>query len=373
MTYRFAILGSRGYGSSYGGFETFVRHFARYVVDQGHQMTVYGRAGFSTRFTRSMKDGVSTVITPGIDTKTASTLSYGLTSSVHAVAKKYDAVLILNVANGYYLPLFRLARTPTAVNVDGLEWERPKWSRVGRSVFRLGAQATSLWADSLIADSQEIGSYWQRHWGSEFRFIPYGADLVDTALSERIHSQGISPGYLLAVACLVPENSIDLFLEVVRSLNESIPVVLVGSESGKGLYHDEARKLASNRENFRWLGHVSDQDLLSELWSNCAVYFHGHTVGGTNPSLLQAMAHGAAVVAVDTPFNREVLGGSGFLVPFDPGAVSSAVEQLWRSKEVARGLGTAARKRVQDHYSWETVCADYLDELITLASRSRSS
>jgi hypothetical protein len=139
---RIAILGSRGFPSTYGGYETLVRYLARQWTAEGIEVTVYCRTKDGGRRTW-VTEGVRCVWTPGRDTKSLSTLSYGLTSHLAASHQKFDAALVLNVANGFYLPVLRAAGIPTAVNTDGLEWERGKWNSLAKRVFLAGAKATA--------------------------------------------------------------------------------------------------------------------------------------------------------------------------------------------------------------------------------------
>ena len=159
---RLAIIGSRGFPSTYGGYETLVRHIAPEWVDQGHEVTVYCRQRAAPRSRLTSVEGVRCIWTPGLDSKSLSTLSFGASSNVDAALRGYDAALVLNVANGFYLPLLKARRIPTVVNTDGIEWERGKWSKTAQKVFYRGAAMTARHADVLVADSQAIARIWRR-------------------------------------------------------------------------------------------------------------------------------------------------------------------------------------------------------------------
>jgi glycosyltransferase involved in cell wall biosynthesis len=109
----------------------------------------------------------------------------------------------------------------------------------------------------------------------------------------------------------VPENSIDVFLNAAEKILELIPIVIVGNAFSDAIFPSKILDLANRNSNLKWVGHISDDEYLKSLWQNCTMYFHGHTVGGTNPALVQAMASGSPIIAIDTPFSREVLGDSG--------------------------------------------------------------
>ena len=364
MKVRIAIIGSRGYPSTYGGFETFVRRIAPFLADRGHGVTVYGRSGDAWRRpTEGSVDGIRTVVTRGIDSKSFSTLRFGCTAAWHARSGGYDAALVMNVANGYFLRVLRRADVPVVVNVDGIEWERAKWNRLAKAVFYRGASASARNANILVADSRAIADYWRSEFGVEARFIPYGGESSEPDDDAAFRTLGLTERrYVLVVARLVPENNVDLFLDACDLLAPDTEVVVVGSAVGGSSTEDRLRILDKSR--YRWLGHVHDQALLRSLWRHAGVYFHGHSVGGTNPALLQAMGSGAPVVAVNTVFNREVITpGSGVLVEADARAIAESLRSVLADDVFAAALGQGAMKRVADAYTWDGVCAAYLEAL----------
>ncbi len=166
-----AIIGTRGYPSYYGGFETAVRKLAPYLVNAGWDVTVYGRKGAIAGGDGEADTRVHSQLTMGLETKSLSTLSYGLTSTFHAAKHKPDVALVMNVANGYFLPLLNARGVPSLMNVDGIEWERAKWSPLAQRVFRRGAILSARWASGLVFDSLAIGDYWRHTFGAEGTFI----------------------------------------------------------------------------------------------------------------------------------------------------------------------------------------------------------
>lgn len=357
---RVAIIGSRGYPSYYGGFETLIRRLAPYLIEQGWDVTVYSRPGQVVE--TEADPGVSIQFTRGVDSKSLSTLSYGATASWAATIAKPDVALVMNVANGYFLPVLKARRIPVVLNVDGLEWERDKWSNSAKRVFKLGARLSAKFSDVLISDSTNIADYWQREFDRESTFIPYGgycdATMIDG--SAAANYPGLEPGnFVLAVARLVPENSIDVFLDAARFLPDEVHVVLVGSAANGDPNQDAADALATDRPNVHLMGHVKNDMFLNWLWANAGAYFHGHSVGGTNPALVQAMACGATILARDTVFNREVLGDTGCFVPPEPVEVAKQTLTLMNDSELRAALSLAARARARDAYSWTGVLANY--------------
>ena len=367
---RVAIIGTRGYPNYYGGFETAVRFIAPALADQGWDVTVYGRKGGSD-LTRGVPDPRITVREVlGIESKALSTLTYGLTASLDAAARGFDVALVMNVANGFWIPFLRMARIPVLVNVDGLEWERDKWGRAARAVFRLGARCTARFANELVADAVAIGEHWQAQFRRKSVFIPYGGverDSLEAPL-------GLKAGnYVLLVARFVEENTVGEFFQAARALAQEHRVVIVGSSGYGGVLDAAAERLDREFDNVVWLGHVADDDLLHSLWQNAGVYFHGHSVGGTNPALVQAMLLGAPVIARDTVYNREVLADTAVsFVPPRAEEIARAIDRAMRDSPARERAGRAALSRARSNYTWELVVAAYGEALDNLMSKSPS-
>lgn len=360
-----AILGTRGYPSYYGGFETLVRYLAPELANQGWDVTVYGRDGSTKPDDPSLDTRVRAINTRGIETKSVSTLSYGLSSTLHAARKKPDVALIMNVANGYWLPILRKYNIPTVVNVDGIEWEREKWGRVAKAAFRAGAKLTARYGDNLVFDAEAISTRWATDFGRSGTFIPYGGS-TPSPLPPLAQFEGRT--YVLVVARFVPENTVAEFLSVAGRLSETWDVAIVGSSGYGGPLDDTAKMLSSQNDRIHWFGHVSNDQQLFSLWQNAAAYFHGHSVGGTNPALVQAMACGAPIVARNTIYNREVLGDNAIFVQPSPNTIYQGIAQVASDATLQAKLREGAVKRAQKNYSWSGVLADYSTLLATVVA-----
>jgi glycosyltransferase involved in cell wall biosynthesis len=314
---------------------------------------------------------VRCVWTPGRDNKSFSTLSFGLTGTIDASLRGFDAVLVLNIANGFWFPALRAARIPFAVNTDGIEWRRAKWSALGRMTFRAGAQMTARHANILICDSKAIGEVWKSLSGRDSAFIPYGADVPRAVGRERLDHACIPERYALVVARLAPENNVELTLDALDLLGERAPhAVIVGSANFDAPVEN---RLAAMAESGRitWLGHVSDQLLLTQLWAHCSVYVHGHSVGGTNPALLQALGAGAPTLALDTAFNAEVLPHAQHLFAPDARALAGRLAEVAGSEAMQTEMADLGRQIVSERYRWDAVCDAYADVLVSLAQGRR--
>lgn len=360
---RIAIIGSRGYPSTYGGFETFVRVFAPYALSQGHDVVVYGRGIEGAEAV----DGVQVVNVRGVDSKTASTITYGWNAFRHARGQLFDVALVLNAANGLFL---HLLRCPSVVNPDGLEWRRAKWGKIARGAFLLGAIFVSQRATRVVVDSQAIGRYWRAAFGRDSDFVPYGAEIENRPDTRRLEAMGLQQrSYALAVARLSPENNVEITLQAFSKVRSRQPLVVIGDANYRSVTVRQLKTAAAGDSRIRWLGRVDDQELLADLWANATLYIHGHSVGGTNPALLQAMGYGAGPVAYRTPFNREVLG-------CDTRLYSSPAElaRLWESSiddvEAQDTWRRQCQVRIKRHYVWQDVCDRYL-EILGAAHRER--
>ena len=349
-----AIVGTRGYPSFYGGFETAVRHLAPALADAGWSVTVYGRPKGST--SAGVDERITVRTTRGPDTRSLGTPVHGLAAILDVARRRHDVCLIMNVANGLWLPILRFRGIPTVINVDGLEWLRGKWGRLARWVFRIGAKMTASYGTGLVYDAEAIANFWAVTYGRDGTFIPYGGTIPG---SLPVPLELESGRYVLFVARLVPENSVREFFEAAELLSQKYMVVVVGSSGHGGAFDDAARGLAESNPNFRWLGHVRDDALLFSLWAHCGAYFHGHSVGGTNPALVQALACSAPTVCRDTPYNREVMGEGGIFCAPDAVEIAHAIGRVMEDPDLRDRLAQRGVQRVVDVYNWPSVCESY--------------
>ncbi len=363
---KLAILGSRGFPSTYGGYETLVRYLSPYLVRAGHEVTVYCRSRDEGRRIWATED-VRCIATLGRDTKSLSTLTYGMTATFDASFRRFDSILVLNIANGFWFPALRAARTPFAVNTDGIEWERGKWNRIGRAAFRAGAWMTARNASALICDSHAIGAIWKKTFGRDSIFIPYGAPVLGDVGRDRLAAMDLdSRPYLLVVARLAPENNVELTLDALELLGDEAPrAVIVGNANFDSPIEARLRTMECDGR-VSWLGHVDDQNLLTQLWANCAVYVHGHSVGGTNPALLQALGAGAPTLTLDTPFNAEVLPYLEHRFPHDARVLADRIQSVATSPSLQNEMAQRGRSVIRERYSWDDVCQAYLEVLVDL-------
>jgi glycosyltransferase involved in cell wall biosynthesis len=298
---------------------------------------------------------------PAARKKSLETLSHTALSVAHLLSGRRgaDAAIVFNSANAPFLPALRLRGVPAAVHVDGLEWRRAKWQGLGRAYYRVAESLAVRWGDALIADAQGIADYYTEEFGAATELLTYGAPIQSEPGWERLDRLDLLPGkYHVAVARFEPENHV---LEIVQGYarsTASMPLVVVGSAPYSDAYTAEIRRVADRDSRIRMLGGLWDQEQLDQLYANSLTYLHGHSVGGTNPSLLRAMGGGAAVLAYDVVFNREVLGAHGWFFT-SPDELARLLEKAEGAPDHMRDAGSALRARAETLYRWDEVADGY--------------
>lgn len=356
MGLRIAMIGTRGVPARYGGFETAVEEIGRRLADRGHEVTVYCRGG-----SKELREhlGMRLVHLPAVKHKIAETLSHTALSVLHRDALRADVALLFNAANAPLLPVLQAARVPTAVHVDGLEWKRSKWSGAGRRYYLMGEKLAVRWGDALIADAVGIQDYYRSQYGVDSVFIPYGAPIQTAPALHRLTELELAPrSYHLVVARFEPENHVHLVIAGYLRADRSRPLVVVGTAPYADTYIADVERLAARNPEVRLLGGLWDQELLDALYAGALTYVHGHSVGGTNPSLLRAMGAAAPVLAYDVVFNREVLTETGrfWSSPADLAALLADAE---REPGRFEQLGRDAQDRAAQAYAWDDVASQY--------------
>lgn len=353
---RIAMIGTRGVPARYGGFETAVEEIGRRLAARGHQVTVYCRNEDQTLTTF---DGMRLVNLPALRRRQLETLSHTGLSVLHAVVRRRpDVALVFNAANAPLLPLLKVARIPTAVHTDGLEWARAKWAGPGARYYHWAEKASVRLADAVIADAHGIADHVRASYGRESVYLAYGAPLIDPG-SDQLPAVGLEPrGYHLVVARFEPENHVREIVAGYVASAATRPLVVVGAAPYADRYTAAVLAEARDDPRVRMLGAIWDQDLLDQLYANALSYLHGHSVGGTNPSLLRAMGAGAPVTAYDVVFNREVTGGHArlFTSPHDIAAALAADEA---DPGGAAERGAKGRSHAEATYRWDDVADGY--------------
>lgn len=353
---RIAMVGTRGVPATYGGFETAIEEVGSRLVQRGHEVVVYCR-DTGVKFERKDRHlGMELVHLPAIHTKSLETLTHSGLSAVHLASHRTDVALVFNAANAVWLPFLKAARIPVATHVDGLEWKRAKWGGLGKRYYRLCEKLAVKWSKALISDAQGIADYYTEKFSADSYLITYGAPDCRRVGSARSALLGLRPqSYHLVVARFEPENHVEMIVKGHRLSGSTKPLIVVGSSP----YADEytARIKSQAGSEVRFLGGVWDQDLLNELYAHAYVYWHGHSVGGTNPSLLRALGSGTAIAGFDVSFNREVAGEAGCFFADAQQAATLFIE-LEQDRAKVQTLREATQCEAA-RYDWEAVTDGY--------------
>ncbi|WP_334148370.1 glycosyltransferase [Microbacterium sp.] len=362
-----AMVGTRGVPAAYGGFETAIEEVGRRLAERGHDVVVYTRGSAHREKTYL---GMRVVHLPAVPVKQIETLSHTGLSTLHLMFRRRpDATFVFNAANSPFLPLLRLRRAPVALHMDGLEWRRSKWGPRGKAYYRWAEEFGVRTADALIADAPGIADYYRHQFDVPTEMIRYGAPILESVADGRIEELGLTPaGYHLVVARFEPENHVLEIVEGYRRSAATLPLVVVGSAPYSSEYTQRIQQAAAGDERIRLVGGVYDQDLLDALYFHAFTYDHGHSVGGTNPSLLRALGASTAVIAFDVAFNREVLGDEGWFFS-TPDDVAAAFEQSEADPDRTRELGVRGQERARTAFRWEDVADEYERLARSLAKR----
>lgn len=356
---RIAVIGSRGYPFVYSGYETFIKETFELLNDKYDVHVYCHRHLFGTK--PKEVNGIKLHYTLGLNHKSFSQLSYSLFATLHAIFfGKYDVILYVNTANGPFGFLTRLFKIKSAIITDGLEWLRPKWSGKGAKYFYWASEYSTKVFDVLISDSQEMRRIYLDKFSADSVVIEYGANPKKSIDGSKIRQYGLDKNeYYLVVARLVPDNNADVIVEGFKNANTDKKLVVVGDVPYQDDYADRIKANASDKIVFT--GYVTDQELLMELYSNAYVYIHGHEYGGTNPTLLKALAYGCSILALDTGFSREVLQNEKYGTYFkkNAAALATCVESLDGQAERVQEQKSTSRTRITEHYTWQRIADEY--------------
>ena len=360
---RIAILGTRGVPAAYGGFETFAEELGARLVRRGHAVTVYGRSHSVPTALREHR-GMRLRVLPTIRHKYLDTVVHTAISALDSVIRRYDVALICNSANAPFALIPRIGGAKVALNVDGLEWQRRKWSRPGQWYYQACAWLAPKLPIVLVSDAVMIARYYRERFGRKTVFIPYGTDARRVEPGPTLERLGLTAGtYLLYVSRLEPENHALTVIDGYRAAGGRAalggPLVLVGDAPYAADYKAQLEGAAASVDEVIMPGYIFG-DGYAELQSNALLYVQATEVGGTHPALLEAMGRGAAIAANDVPEHREVLGQAGlYYARNDASALAARLTELAADPALRDRLGSAAAERAVRLFSWDRVTDEY--------------
>lgn len=353
---KIGIVGTRGIPNHYGGFEQFAEYLAQWLVKKGHQVTVYN--SHTHPYQGKEWNGVEIVHCKDPEDKwgTAGQFIYDLNCILDTRKKEFDIILQLGYTSssvwGWLLPR---KKSIVTTNMDGLEWRRTKYSAPVRRFLQYAERLGVKYSDYLISDSIGIQSYLKEKYSKESVYIPYGAYLFDQADITVLNGFELEQyKYNMLIARLEPENSIEVILDGVVQSEEKEPFLVIGNH--KTIYGEYLKNRYKDYESIRFMGGIYDIKVLNNLRHFSDLYFHGHTVGGTNPSLLEAMSSQALIVAHDNIFNRSILVKEAFYFKSSED-IAALIKEV--SKEKYYWMVDKNNRKIQETYIWPVIIDQY--------------
>lgn len=354
-------MGAKGYPYVYGGYDTMIKELGERLVAKGVHIRVYNhRALFKDR--PRFVNGIECIYTPAIESKSLTQLTHTFFSMIHACLSDVDVIFVVNSGNGPFGLISRLFGKPTAINVDGLEWLRPKWKGLGSTYFFWASKMATKFYDQVINDSDEMRRVYLALFQKDSIVIAYGANPKESVSSDPIKKWNLqSRDYFLIVGRLVPDNNADLIIGGFLKSESKRTLVVVGDVPFADDWANRLKNIQDPRLLFT--GYVTDPIELAALYSHCYAYFHGHEFGGTNPAMLKALGYGCAILALDTPFNQEMLqnGKHGWFFEKKTESVCQVVEEAEAEPQKMEELRQTARSGLTLKYNWDAVTDQYLE------------
>ena len=361
---RIAILGTRGVPANYGGFETFAEHLSTRLVARGHEVTVYCRAHYVSP--RQIEfQGVRLRVLPTIRHKYFDTIVHTFLSALDATTRRYDAALICNAANAPFAPILRLAGTPVALNVDGLEHKRKKWNWIGRRYYMLAERLATMLPNETVTDAKVIQDYYLARHRAVSTMIAYGAE-IERRPDPMVRRWRVEPNrYVLYVSRLEPENDAHLVIEAFKRVRTGHRLLIVGDAPYARDYINDLKARARRDKRIVFTGFVFGRDYRA-LQQNAYCYVHATEVGGTHPALLEAMGFGNCVLTLAAPENIEAIGDAGIAYA-DEMDLTDQLQRVLRDGSLVRMYRQRAQDRAREAYDWDFVVDQYEDLFAKMA------
>lgn len=354
-----SIIGSKGYPYVYGGYETFVKHLAERLVTKNCNVTVYCHSNLFKKRIKKV-NGINLIYIPSLKSKYFAQPIHSFFSIFHSCYKKSDVILVVNSANGPFGIICKIFNVKTVINVDGMEWLRPKWKGLGSLYYRFSSKLSTLFFDKIVTDSVEMSKVYKNIYSAESETIAYGEEITKSINSELISKWLLKKNeYYLVVGRLIPDNNANLIINQFLKTKSQKKMVIVGDVFYKDNYAESLKNI--NDPRLLFVGYVYDIYLLNELYCNCYAYIHGHEYGGTNPTMLKAMATGCAIIALDTRFNREMLNNK-YGVFFDKNKITlkSKIEFFEKNINFVYELRKKSINGITKTYNWDHITERYL-------------
>lgn len=364
---KIALLGTRGIPNNHGGFEQFAEYLSKFLAQKGHQVYVYN--SHTHPYKEKIWNGVNIVhmYDPEDKVGTVGQFIYDFNCVLDSRKRDYDVILQLGYTSSSIWGSLLPKKSVIVTNMDGLEWKRSKYNKQVRKFLKFAEKIAISSSDYLIADSLGIQSYLRETYQVDSEYIAYGAEFFDTPDESCLEQYNVaSYAYDLLVARLEPENNIEVILDGIVEAETSREFLVVGKHDTKfGTYLKSKFK---NHHRIRFLGGIYNIEHLNNLRYYSNLYFHGHSVGGTNPSLLEAMASNSLIIAHNNVFNKSILEDDAFYF----NSVSDVVTYSNIKKQDHLDSLLGNNDKIKGEFSWQTINTKYERYLLkTLKQNAR--
>ncbi len=359
------ILGTRGIPARHGGFESFAEEFALYLVRKKWQVTVYCQEQGTGPVHEDQWRDIHLVHVPVRQTGAPGTIVFDWKSTLLAARRK-TPVLTLGYNTALFCLLYRLRGVTNIINMDGIEWQRPKWNFPERCWLYINEKLGAFLGNHLVADHPEI----KNHLAGFVRpdkitVIPYGAEIIRNADSRELRRFNLKPGsYCILVARPEPENSILEIVQAYSRKTRGIPLVILG-EYHPDLHEYHRRVLDAAGNEVLFPGAIYNRATVQALRFHARLYIHGHTVGGTNPSLVEAMGAGSPVLAHDNRFNRWVA-GQGARYFSSQEACEEELTALLQDDDLIRAMRESSYQRINERFGRDRIHRAYEEIILSM-------
>ncbi len=354
---KIAIIGSRGYPYVYSGYETLVKELSERLVKRGHNVRVYCH---SSLFSKKPKfvNGIELVYTPSIETKFLSQFINSFFSFIHVCFSNVDVVFVVNSANGTFGILTKIIGIKTCINVDGLEWMRPKWRGLGSIYFKFSSKLATLFYDEIVTDSNEMNKVYEEKFKKKSTVIAYGPSMIKNYNKLILEKYKLTQkNYYLVVGRLIPDNNSKLIIQGFLNSRSNKKLVIVGDVPYKDSYADSVKSLSA--KNIIFTGYISNSNDLTCLYDSCYCYIHGHEFGGTNPTMINALHLNRQIIALNTKFNKEMLENKeAVLFEKNLKSISESIQII--EKKYIEIYNKNLEYKIEKKYNWNNVTDSYL-------------
>ena len=354
------ILGTRGIPNFYGGFEQFAQHPSEEFVRKGHEVYVYNSS--THPYQEKVWNGVNIIHCKDPENKigTAGQFIYDLNCILDSRKRDFDIILQLGYTSSSVWNWLLPRKSVIITNMDGLEWKRSKYSKVVQKFLLYAERLAVKNSDYLISDSVGIQTYLRNKYSVDSEYIPYGANLISDVDYSILKEQNLTKGsYNMLISRMEPENNIETILQSVVESDTTRKFLVIGNTENK---YGQYIKQKFKDDRIIYLGYVLGIKKLDALRKNSNLYFHGHTVGGTNPSLLEAMSSHALICAHDNEFNKTILGKDAFYFSCKKCIISLLNQDEINETDIFISNNL---EKIKQKYSWHKVISDYESYMIS--------